>query len=261
VCPALIPWPPRLLWTSRSDRKAAYSPQIPLVHQFLFITPPSLPLLTHGYTFLLFPQPPLPALPQPLRSVLCTCTSQHMMCPRTHQKLFGRDTSIPHTTRFYPSFELPGPLPHYVCIRFGSHKHPTTNHSLFYLKTMMPPRSARSTRKTPPEAAAPYPPFGRHPSDPLEIRRSALPPTNPRPMPRDQPAAAPTTKPSSQSKSVSTVPQAKTICPWGCSATPTKATYPIFLNNASTTTTSSFTLGSSNAPSQQCHASLTTSRN
>jgi hypothetical protein len=198
----------------------------------------------------------------------------NMMCPRMHQKLFGWDTSIPHTTHFYPSFELPEPLPHYVCIRFVSHKHPalpfhnspfpsihTTNHSLFYLKTTMPARSARSTRKTTPEAAAPYPPFGRHPSDPLEICRSALPPTDPQPMPCDQPTAAPTTKPSSRSKSVSTVPQAKTICPRGRSAAPTKATYPIFLNDASTTTTSSLTLGSSNVPFQQRHASLTTSRN
>jgi hypothetical protein len=74
--PCINPLPPRLLRTSRSDRKAAYSPQIPLVYQFLFITTPSLPLSTHDYTFLLFPQPPSPALPQPLRSVLHTCTSQ-----------------------------------------------------------------------------------------------------------------------------------------------------------------------------------------
>jgi hypothetical protein len=91
----------------------------------------------------------IPAIPS--TTIACTSSTPpvhplhlhitNMMCPRMHQKLFGQDTSIPHTTHFYPSFELPGPLPHYVCIRFESHKHPTTNHSLFYLKTCRrPPR-------------------------------------------------------------------------------------------------------------------------
>jgi hypothetical protein len=69
-------------------------------------------------------------------------------------------------------------------------------------------------------------------------------------MQHNQPTPV-TTKPSSRSKSVTTVPQDKTILSRGRSATPSKSTYPIFLNNASTTTTSSLTLGSSVAPFQQ----------
>jgi hypothetical protein len=57
-----------------------------------------------------------------------------------------------------------------------------------------------------------------------------------------------------------TNPQEKPSHPRGHSAAPTKATYSIFTNNASTTLTLSLTLGSSTIAPPQCQSSLTTSR-
>jgi hypothetical protein len=103
----------------------------------------------------------------------------------------------------------------------------------------MPPRSSKTTCKPPPEVAAPYPPFGHHPSNPSNNRLLARDHSvEPRPL-----QLPPPKKTISHSKSVS-APKAKQPPPRGRSAAPTSYTYSIFNNDASTTTTSSLTLDS-----------------
>jgi hypothetical protein len=154
------------------------------------------------YDYVSFPQDRndyIHAIPSP---IIACFTPAPLVCPphpgatcmvlsRLLQKLFGTDTSHLPTTHFLLLFGPPGPLSHYVCIRSGSHKHsvftphntplsPNNPSKLFAPldKPTMPPRSAKSSRKPPPETVAPYPPFGRHPSDPAVIVRSELHLTN-----------------------------------------------------------------------------------
>ncbi len=202
---------------------------------------------------------PTPIAYLPVPPTVCP-SHQHttnLMGPSSHQKLFGWDTSNFPSTHYLSPTKISFSHSLQDTKTSVSHSHPSFNHKshlypncktfpiLVTPSLSMSPRSTKPTRKPPPEVAAHYPPFGHHPSDPLGTLHAPHKGTDlsPHPLPT-------TTKISIRSKSAST-PRATKSHRQGQSAAPTKATYPIFANNASTTTTSSLTIASSSiTPSQ-----------
>ena len=202
--------------------------------------------------------PPLPVnLPYywPLSAWPSHLHLTNVMRTRKYQIQTAHNTSLVPTTHLVPGYFL---LSHQSCKKFVSHTQllldhkstsPTDHTPILIIADhpkIMPPKSSKTTRKPPPEGVtAPYPPFGQHPSDPSNTRLDhALKPPPPQ--------LSTIRKIASCSKSAY-APKAKQPPPRGCSAAPTRHSYPIFTNNdASTTTTSSLTLGSASiAPSRR----------
>ncbi len=209
-------------------------------------------------------QTPITHLPVPPTVCPSHQHTTNLMGSSSHQNLFGRDTSnfpsthylSPTEISFSHSLQATKKSVLHSRPRFNHKSHLYPNHKTFLIlvtpSLSMLPRSTKPTRKTPPEVAAPYPPFGRHPSDPLGTLRAPYIATDLSPLPLST-----KTKISIRSKSAST-PRAMKSHPQGRSAAPTKATYPIFANDTSTTTTSSLTLASSSiVPSQHQSNTLT----
>ncbi len=204
----------------------------------------------------------------------------NLMGPRTHQKLFGQDTSVFQATHIVSTIPLIVLHSLHVDAKIGPHKHSTPSHHLLLrhhifqipltthrsthlpphptLHPMMPSQIKKTAQKSPPEVApAPYPPFGHHPSDLSTSPHITHPLMAPQSLQTPQSVPTTATKAPIRSKSV-TNPQAKKPPPRGRSAVPTKATYTIFTNDASTTSTSSLTLGSSTIASSHCQPSSLT---
>ncbi len=209
---------------------------------------------------------PTPITHLPMPPTVCPSHryTMNLMGSSSHQNQFGRDTSNFPSTHYLSPTKIGFSHSLQVTKKSVSHSRPRFNHKshlypnrktfpiLITPSLSMLPRSTKPTQKPPPEVAAPYPPFGRHPSDPLGTLRAPYIATDLSPLPLST-----KTKISICSKSAST-PRAMKSHPRGRSAAPTKATYPIFANNASTTTTSSLTLASSSiAPSQHQSNTLT----